>query len=325
MKTHKFLFAMMLPLLLVMVPSHGKAAPLQLTDDQPRENYTFLWPDGSKLLYCKALNGNRRDIFTVPISGTMTETLLSPGSEYYSHPHVNPAGTHITYSYGPTAQSYWEVAVLPLSGSQTIITNNGVNNLDSWQPRYKPSGDKIAYVRRDHNGFKDELVLIDIDGSNEVVICELNGVSEMVQAISWLGDSDELLFSGGGDFGGTGGLYRVAATAGATPVQIGSDTDYNICRSNSDGTEIVANIDVGGGEKNWVIVDAATGAREVIVNLDEFPEFSWLYGMCVFDAQDEGVIGSAVSAVSGNADLYYVTELCNIESSSLGYIKSQYH
>jgi hypothetical protein len=296
---------------------YSGSPPLQLTDDVPYEKFNRPWPDGSKILFTCERDATRYDIFTVPTDGSMVKTKISPGDESYDHADVNPAGTHICYCVGADTDAKWEIAVLEMGGAETIITDNVPSGWDSNCPTYNGEGTKIAYVKADWTNHVGKVVVVDTDGSNEVEICTVNGSSNMIYSMDWLGNDNALIYT---TFGG--GLYRVTATAGAVPVVVDATETYHVCSSNSDGSKIAASCADGTHQKYVSINPDGTG-KTTIVDLDSFPIFQNFWCMLCWTADDAGIIVLATED-GVNQDIYLVTSFTNVESSSLGSLKTRF-
>jgi|GEM_PF-2216720 len=297
---------------------YSGSPPLQLTDDVPYEKFNRPWPDGSKILFTCERDATHYDIFTVPTDGSMVKTKISPGDGSYDHADVNPAGTHICYCVGADTNSEWEIAVLELGGSETVITNNAASGWDSNCPTYNGDGSKIAYVKVDWDTHVGKIVVVDTDGSNEIEICTINGAANMIYGMDWLGNDNVLVYTTNG-----GGLKKVTATAGSTPTAVDTSEIYHVCHVNSDGSKIAASCADGAHQKYVSINPDGTG-KVVIVDRETFlPFFSNFWCMLCWTADDAGIIVLATED-GVNQDIYLVTSFTNVEPSSLGSLKTRF-
>jgi hypothetical protein len=297
--------------------AYSGSPPLQLTEDPPYELYNVAWPDGSKILCCSDSDPTHTDIYTAPVDGSKVKTKISPGDNTYHYADVNPAGTHICYATGDDNNDIFEIAIYELGGAETTITDNESDGLDSHYPAYNGDGTKIAYVKRDTDGYVDRIFTINPTGVGETEICTLSGFYNRVQSLDWLGSSNELVFT---TYGGT--LYEVTATAGATPAIVDAGEIYHVCTSNSDGSKIAASCADGAHQKYISINPDGTG-KKVIADLESLPTFQEIWCMLCWTADDSAII--LLGTEDGvNRDIYLVTSFTNIKASSLGSLKTRF-
>ncbi|MFC1853258.1 TolB family protein [candidate division CSSED10-310 bacterium] len=276
---------------------------LALTNDGAVEMYNKVWPDGSKVLFAQERDDKHWDLYTVPLDGSLTKTKISPGNNTYYFPDVNPTGTQLCYATGADDLASWEIAVYQMGGSETIITSNQTTNgLDSQHPSFSGDGSQIAYVQRDWDSNTDRIVIIDADGQNEILVCTLeSGAAKRVESLDWLGTTNEVIYTAR-----NGKLYRVQASAGATPVQIGTDSVYHTCASNVEGTKILCAETAGDGQQYIEINPDGTGKRVLVVP-DEFPMLGAIYCQVCWLRDGSGIVSLAEDAARTNFDYYLLT------------------
>ncbi len=298
---------------------------IALSDDLDAEMYNTPWPDGSKVLFSDPRDASHIDICTVPTTGTKVKTTISPGSNTYEYPDVNSTGTYVCYVTGDDNDDFWEVAVMTVPGGvETIITNNEATyDLDSHFPRFSGTGGKIAHVQRDWDTNTDRIVTTDIDGSDEAIICTLpSGITNRIESMDWLGITNYIIYTDR-----SSDLYKVTASAGSTPIRIGTFSNYHRAQSNADGTKIVAAETWNATRQRYVTLNPDGSGRTTIVRPDYFPVFDEIYCQVCFTAGGDGVISLATLASNPSFfDIFLIdeSEYCGIESVSLGTLKAAF-
>lgn len=293
-----------------------------LTDDPGPELFNTPWPDGSKVLYDEFRDSDHKDIYTVPTNGSMVKTKISSGNNTYAYPDVNNSGTYVCYSTGDDNNDFFEIAIMTYPGAvETIITNNEATyGLDSVLPRFNGSGSKIAHVQRDWDTATDRIVTTNTNGAGEVIVCTLSpGSSNLIVSMDWLGSTNYLIF-----VNSSGYLYKVTASAGSTPVQIGSYSDYVSAHSNADGSEIIT-AETWDDTMRYVKLNPDGTGRTTLVRPDYFPMFDDIFQFVCWTASGDGLIFlAALASTPNDYDLFLVdeSEYSGIKSASLGTIKA---
>lgn len=180
-------------------------------------------PDGNTLIYSMAGSLWRQDA-----DGTEAVQLTDgPGYDY--QPDWSPDGRRVVYaSY---RQDAIELRMLDLSsGADHALLANGAVNVE---PRWSPAGDKVAFVSTAFEGRWHIHVLNVADGtargSPERITVDHDSrlpryyysVFDHFISPAWSPDGRELLLvSNAGRIWGSGGFWRMNASAGAAPRQI---------------------------------------------------------------------------------------------------------
>lgn len=289
----------------------GRTEPLQLTDDSTSEEYPLPSPDGSSVIFNQEEVADHNYIYTVPTDGSQTKTDISPGTETYWFPDYNPGGTYVCYANGADDVAYWEVVKYEIGGSETVLTNNEPDELDSWMPRWSHGGGDIAYIRRDWDLYPngDELVVIGDDGSNERSVHTFSG---LIDGIDWNPGGTEICVAG--DDGSGGELYKCPPNAGATLTQVGTDTNVADCHWSADGGKIIYLISDGPTKEVKSINPDGTG----VVILFDKDTFSLNPGHAAWTADGAGVIFPA------GGDVYLTETFASVTPTSLGNIKASF-
>jgi len=269
------------------------ASALRLTEDADFEYQNTPWPDGSNILFTQWVDANYNDLYIVTTDGSGTKTKLNPQKHTYNHPDVDPTGTIVCYATGADNTETWEVAILNVEdGSEAVLTDNDALGLDSQYPRFNGAGDKIAYVQRNWSVNTDIIVTMNLDGSNPVEIAVLpSGPEELIGSMDWLGDSYYLIYATDG-----GGLYKVEAAVGSTPVRLGDENSVYIrAQSNKDGTKIVASVGPDRQHIHYVTLNPDGSDERVIVDTDTeaFARFRGVYCQVCWTADGKGIIAVA--------------------------------
>lgn len=175
-------------------------------------------PDGQELAYSMQGSLWRQRV------GTTEAVQLTDGPGYDYQPDWSPDGRYLVYSsYQDDAL---ELRMLELaSGSSSPLVKDGAVNLD---PRWSPDGKRIAYVSTSHEG-RWHIYLLPLEAGKPagapVRITEDHDSQlpryyysrfDHYLSPSWSPDGQELILVGNrGHIWGSGGLWRMAARAGA--------------------------------------------------------------------------------------------------------------
>jgi Tol biopolymer transport system component len=293
----------------------GRTQPLQLTDDADSEQYPLPSPNGSVVVFNQEEGDIINHVYTVPTDGSKVKTDISPGSDTYWFPDYNPAGTYLCYSSGVDDEAAWEIVKYEIGGSETVLTNNESNDLDSWMPRWSHGGGDIAYIRRDWDAYPndDELVVIADDGSDERSVHTFSGT---IFGIDWNQSGTELCVAA--DDGSSGELYKFLPNAGATPTQVGSDTNVKDCHWSADGSKILYLVLDGGNRIVKSINPDGTGET----TLFDKDTFSIYISHVAWTADSTGVIFHTIVAPP---EIYLTDTFVSITPVSFGQIKAGFH
>jgi hypothetical protein len=296
-----------------------------LTNDLVAEMCNTYWPGGSKVLFQCDVGGLKTNLYTAPTNGSKIKTNISPGNDTYYYPDVDNTGSNVCYATGDDNNDYFEIAVMTVPGGvETVITSNEATyGLDSLFPRYKGSGNKIAHVQRDWGTNTDRIVTTNTDGSNETIICTLrSGANELISSMDWLGNTNYVIYTNY-----YGDLYKVTTSAGSSPTQIGTHSDYHRAQSNAAGTEILSAETWSSSRQRYVTMNPDGSGRKTIVRPDYFPDFADIFCQPCFTAAGDGVIALATPVSNPTYfDIFLIdeTEYCGVESVSLGTLKASF-
>ena len=162
-------------------------APRLVTDQGP--SYLHGWsPDGERLAYCAARNG-QYDIYTISVNGG-DETQLThlPGLD--DGPEYSPDGKHIWFNSVRTG--LMQVWRMEADGSNPTHMVNEVANC--WFPHVSPDGKRVVYIAYakddvepgDHPANKNvELRLIPAEGGESKTLAKLFGGQGTINVNSW--------------------------------------------------------------------------------------------------------------------------------------------
>jgi TolB protein len=181
-------------------------------------------PDSREVVYSMA-----GSLWRQRIDSTVAEQLTDgPGYDY--QPDWSPDGRFIVYASAPLEGEAIELRLLDLrSGRSTQLTHGGAVNVE---PRFSPDGGRILYVSSVyHRHF--HVFVAELRGRELAEPLRLTGetrsplpryyYSPYDHEINptWTRDGRSIVFvSNRGHVNGTGGLWRMAAAAGAEPVEL---------------------------------------------------------------------------------------------------------
>jgi TolB protein len=176
-------------------------------------------PDGAEVVY--SMQGS---LWRQRLDGDEA-VQLTTGPGYDHQPDWSPDGRRVVYSsYRDDAVSLWLLDLA--SGNRAPLVANGHVNVD---PRWSPDGTRIAFVSTAHEG-RWHVFLVSPAGGAPTRITEdresrlpryyYSGWDHYLSP-TWSPDGKELIVvSNRGRVSGTGGLWRMAAEAGAPPREI---------------------------------------------------------------------------------------------------------
>ena len=205
---------------------------------------SVVWsPDSREVVYSMAGSLWRQKIDSV-VARQLTD---GPGYDY--QPDWSPDGKSVVYvSYRADAMELWLLDVE--SGRTRQLTVGGAVNIE---PRWSPDGKRIAYVSTAYHG----RFHIFVAGVRDGMVADIRRVTEETKSSLpryyyaaydteinpvWSRDGEEILFvSNRGHIYGTGGFWRMKATAGAEPREIHYEETTWKARPDfsPDGTRIV--------------------------------------------------------------------------------------
>ena len=179
-------------------------------------------PDGTELIYSMQGSLWRQRL------GTSEATQLTSGDGYDYQPDWSRDGRHVVYaSYRNDAIELWRLDLE--TGTAGPLLADGAVNVD---PRWSPDSARLAFVSTSHEGRwhifvanvrggkLDAAVRVTEDHESDLPRYYYSAWDHYLSP-SWSPDGRELTFlSNRGRVWGTGGLWRMAATPGATPREI---------------------------------------------------------------------------------------------------------
>ena len=180
--------------LIYTLPING-GTPMLITKNGP--SYWHGWsPDGKKLAYCAARNGNY-DVYTIPTKGGKEKRLTNtPGLD--DGPDYSPDGNYIYFNSVRTGiMQIWR---MDANGSnQQQITFDKYND---WFPHPSPDGKWVVFLSYidevdpgSHPPFKQVMLrMINTDGGEPIVLTDLFGGQGTINVPSWSPDSQRIAF-----------------------------------------------------------------------------------------------------------------------------------
>jgi len=177
------------------LPFNG-GEPRLITEKGP--SYLHGWsPDGQRLAYCAARNG-QYDIYTISVEGGL-ETQLTDIPGLDDGPEYSPDGQYIWFN--STRTGLMQVWRMKVDGSEpTQIVKEDAN---CWFPHVSPDGQWIVYITYDKNEEEAgnhppnknvELRLIPAQGGDSKTIIKLFGGQGTVNVNSWSPDNHHIAF-----------------------------------------------------------------------------------------------------------------------------------
>lgn len=177
------------------VPFDG-GAPRLVTDQGP--SYLHGWsPDGKRLAYCAARNG-QYDIYTISVDGGAETQLTNlPGLD--DGPEYSPDGKYIWFN--SVRSGLMQVWRMETDGSNP--THMVQEDANCWFPHVSPDGKWVVYIAYgkddvnpgDHPANKNvELRLIPAEGGESKTIARLFGGQGTINVNSWAPDNRTIAF-----------------------------------------------------------------------------------------------------------------------------------
>ena len=172
------------------------------------------------------------DRVAVAMSGSIWEVDIASGDafeivhgpDYYSSPDYSPDGAWLAYTADDGGRTIHLEVMHTVTGERRRLTEGEHVHVD---PRFSPSGDRIAYVSTAPTGYFDVYIRPFADGAwagPEIAVTSDNsfgrdrlyfGPWDMHISPAWLPDGDELLIVSNRDVAlGSGNVYRVPAREG---------------------------------------------------------------------------------------------------------------
>jgi len=172
---------------------------VNLTPDSPADDTQPVWsPDGTRIAFRSSREGG--GIFVMGATGESVRRL----TDFGFNPTWSPDGTSIAVATeiveGPTSRmSYSQIWVVDVSsGARRMVTDD-----NAVQPRWSPSGERIAYWKVDGSGNRDIYTVPSSGGAP--VAATRDAATDWSPA--WTPDGNHLFFSS--DRGGSMNLWRV--------------------------------------------------------------------------------------------------------------------
>ena len=165
-------------------------------------------PDGKTVAYTRLevniengiWNVLSADIYSCDIDGRNDEKRLTDGAGMKDGSEYSPDGKTIWYN--STESGLMQIWKMDTDGSnQTQVTFDESRN--SWFPHISPDGNKVVYIAykkddvdpKDHPPNKNvELLIMNADGGEMRVLCELFGGQGTINVPSWSPDSKKFAF-----------------------------------------------------------------------------------------------------------------------------------
>jgi Tol biopolymer transport system component len=231
-------------------------APRRLTYTLATEQSPAWSPDGTKIAYERASNGDHFSIWVMDHDGG-AQTQISPNDSTSddTEPSWSPDGKLI--AFGSTRGGTWNLWVMNADGSGL----RRVTTVFSLNPSWSPDGARLAYAGQDGIG------VVNTDGSNAHTI---SGPGNPASAPAWSRDGSRIAFARNNDAGYPGELYVVNAD-GSSEVQLTNGGLHNSRPAWSpDGAKIVfQRLDATGRVRLWTIDPDSNNAQQLSFGGDD--------------------------------------------------------
>jgi Tol biopolymer transport system component len=210
-------------------------------------------PDGTRVAFVSTKDGNP-EIYVMAVEGpgsdTQPITRLTYGIWTDTAPTWSPDGQHLAFSSDRTG--HFNIWVMDADGgNQTNLSNNTWYNDE---PAWSPDGSRIAFQQIRKGQYKDDIMVMNADGTGVTRLTFTPGGSEVEPA--WSPDGSRILYTG---FRSPGGMVYVMTADGVRLASFGPGYDPAF---SPDGTRILFTSWAAGSGDVWVMnADGSGRAR----------------------------------------------------------------
>ena len=145
--------------------------PINITGDAYYEDRPTWSPDGTRIAFgaLQVPRGeqNMSDIFVIDVDGANRINLTQNPEAVNQFPAWSPDGTRIAYEASPNPTRWFapvNIHVMNADGSHPVILTEERRFASEGLPTWSPSGEKIAFHRREPDG-RDDIFVINADGT----------------------------------------------------------------------------------------------------------------------------------------------------------------
>jgi uncharacterized delta-60 repeat protein len=242
--------------------------------------YPKFSPDGTKIAFYGAGVGNG-SIYLMNADGSNLR-FLTTGSFYVDRKKItwSPDGSKIAF----TCETYGRICTVNADGSNRTIIND---NISDYAPDWSPDGSKIAFTRTFDGGLRNEIYVMNIDGSNQTRLTN-NDLPDIKPV--WSPDGTKLVFSryyscivlsNGEVLCFSNSIYTMNAADGSNQTLLASgsaldDTYVGSPGWSPDGTKIIfwGDVLVGGQAFTDIFVINSTGGNRMnLTNTNNLSEY----------------------------------------------------
>jgi TolB protein len=184
------------------VPIDG-SRPLRVTDNTGNDLWATWWPGGSCLFFSSEQSG-RSSFFFIKADGSNLQQMRDDGLGSLNEPSVSADGKRIAFTLRQGSESHIYIATNDLP-ARIKLTSTGPNN---WGPVWSPDGKKILFYSNRLGRGRDQIFVVDADGSNEK---QLTNDTFNNSFPSWSSDGRRILFTSNREGKGNEGIYVMNA------------------------------------------------------------------------------------------------------------------
>ncbi len=233
----------------------GQLVQLYASDRQALD--PALAPDGSMVAFVAEDDRGGFDIFVSRVSGGGLVRVTHDEARE-SHPRFSPDGERLVFARRRPGLADPELCVVPAFGGQvSVIVPNAA------QPVWSPDGQRVAFVRPAVAGSPLALATARVDGTDERVLVEGDGVYPGVRNPGWSPDGRSIVFVRGTD--GVAGELWMVPVAGGAPRRVWNDPPAVFSDEpvfSTDGGAIIHASNRGGATNIWALpVDGGSPIR----------------------------------------------------------------